>query len=268
MEQRTDTEHRLDDAPGHDVKPAIGEARKTQSWLDRMRRRRRQVLVVTALIVAGIVGTVTYWLNTSSYESTDDAFIDARTVSISAQVGAAIVDVAVTDNQLVEAGTALVRLDDRDFRAQVDQATAQVYQAKANMANIDAQVAAQRARIDQADKQTAQSQATLTFAQQQEKRYTTLVKTGAGSVEQAQQYASNLLQAHNRPTCCWDPACRWHRRSGSNERTAPGVAIAEKRTGAPQSWNIVVQSPPASPPDASKSLAHRPGGPPKGPRGH
>ena len=108
-----------------------------------MRRRRRQVLVVTALIVAGIVGTVTYWLNTSGYKSTDDAFIDARTVSISAQVGAAIVDVLVTDNQLVEAGTVLVRLDDRDFRAQVDQATAQVDQAKANMANIDAQVAAQ-----------------------------------------------------------------------------------------------------------------------------
>ena len=195
MDQRTDTEHRLDAAPGHDIKPAIGEARKTQSWLDRLRRRRRQVLVVSAVIVAGIVGTVAYWLNTSSYEFTDDAFIDARTVAISAQVGAAIVDVPVTDNQLVEAGTALVRLDDRDFRAQADQATAQVDQAKANMANIDAQVGAQKARIDQADKQTAQSQAALTFAQQQEKRYTTLVKTGAGSVEQAQQYASNLLQA-------------------------------------------------------------------------
>ena len=148
MDQRTDTVHRLDAAPGHDVKPAIGEARKTQSWLDRMRRRRRQVLVVTVLIVAAIVGTVTYWLNTSGYESTDDAFIDARTVSISAQVGAAIVDVPVTDNQLVDAGAVLVRLDDRDYRAQVDQARAQVDQAKATVANIDAQVTAQQARIE------------------------------------------------------------------------------------------------------------------------
>ena len=159
MDQRTDTEYRLDAAPGHDNKPAVGEARKTQSWLDRMQRRRRQVLVITALIIAAIIGTGAYWLNASGYESTDDAFIDARTVSISAQVGAAVVDMPVTDNQLVEAGTILVRLDDRDFRAQVDQ-------AKANMANIDAQVAAQQARIDQAEKQTAQSQAALTFAQQ------------------------------------------------------------------------------------------------------
>ena len=195
MDQRTDTEHRLDAAPGHDIKPAIGEVRKAKPWLDRMRQRRRQILVITALIIAGIVATVAYWLNTSGYESTDDAFIDARTVSISAQVGAAIVDVPVTDNQLAEAGAVLVRLDDRDFRAQVDQATAQVDQATANMANIDAQVAAQQARVDQAEKQTAQSQAALTFAQQQEKRYTTLVQKGAGSVEQAQQYVSNLLQA-------------------------------------------------------------------------
>jgi membrane fusion protein (multidrug efflux system) len=159
-------------------------------------RNRRGVLI--AVILGGILLAVLaglWWLNARQYESTDDAFIDARTVQISAQVAAAIVDVPVTDNQLVEAGTVLVRLDDRDFRAQVDQAAAQVAQATANMANIDAQVAAQQARVDQAEKQTAQSQAALTFAQQQEKRYTTLVQKGAGSVEQAQQYVSNLLQA-------------------------------------------------------------------------
>jgi membrane fusion protein (multidrug efflux system) len=195
MDQRTDSDSRLEASPGRDAKPAIGEARKAQPFLDRMRRRRRGILIITALIIAAIVGTVAYWLNTSGYESTDDAFIDARTVSISAQVGAAIVEVPVSDNQLVEPGAVLVRLDDRDFRAQVDTANAQIAQAKANIANIDAQVAAQQARIDQADKQTAQTQAALTFAQQQEARYTQLVNKGAGTVEAAQQYASNLLQA-------------------------------------------------------------------------
>jgi membrane fusion protein, multidrug efflux system len=195
MDQRTDSESRLDATPRRDLKQAAGESGKSPAFLERMRRRRRGILVITALIIAAIVGTVAYWLNTSGYESTDDAFIDARTVSISAQVGAAIVEVPVTDNQLVEAGAVLVRLDDRDFRAQVDAATAQIAQAKANLTNIDAQVGAQQARIDQAEKQTAQAQAALTFAQQQEQRYTTLVKTGAGTVEQAQQYASNLLQA-------------------------------------------------------------------------
>ena len=67
MDQRTDTEHRLDAAPGHDIKPTIGEVRKAKPWVDRMRQRRRQILVITALIIAGIVATVAYWLNTSGY---------------------------------------------------------------------------------------------------------------------------------------------------------------------------------------------------------
>ena len=199
MDQRTDRERRPDTLPGREARPAIGEARPPRSsWLDRLRQRRRSVLVVTALIVASIVALVVWWVNASTFESTDDAFIDTRTVSISSQVSAAVVDVPVTDNQLVEAGAVLVRLDDRDFRAQVDQAKAQIDQAQANIDNIVAQLVAQQARIDQADKQVEQAQAALTFAQQQDERYQRLVKTGAVTVEQAQQYASDLLQARPR----------------------------------------------------------------------
>ena len=195
MDQRTDSERRPEVLPGRDAQPTIGAVRKGGSWLDRLRQRRRPVLVVTGLVVVAIVALAIWWVNASTYESTDDAFIDARTVSISAQVSAAVVEVPVTDNQPVEAGAVLVRLDDRDFRAQVDQAKAQVDQAQANIDNIIAQLAAQQARIDQANKQVEQAQAALTFAQQQDERYQRLVKTGAVTVEQAQQYSSGLLQA-------------------------------------------------------------------------
>ena len=190
-ERRTSAGHRAGprDETGH------GTRAKPQPVVERLRRRRRMVLVVTALIIAIIIAVVAWWFNTSGYESTDDAFIDARTVSISSQVNAAIVDVPVTDNQLVEPGAVLVLLDDRDYKAQLEQATAQVDQAKASLANVDAQLAAQQARIDQAAKQAAESQAALAFADQQEQRYTALVKQGAVTQEQAQQYASGLLQA-------------------------------------------------------------------------
>jgi membrane fusion protein (multidrug efflux system) len=122
---------------------------------------------------------VLYWLHARQYESTDDAFIDARTVQISAQVAAAITEVPVTDNQTVEAGTELVRLDDRDYVAQRDE-------AQASINNYAAQIAEQKAKIAQAEKQVAQEQAD---------RYQTLAKQGSGTVEQAQQYSSNLLQS-------------------------------------------------------------------------
>ncbi len=197
MDQRVDNERRPDserlDPTSRRARPAFDENGKS-SW----RRRfggRRTVLVLLAIggiILAALA--IGWWLHARNYESTDDAFIDARTVQISAQVAAAIIEVPVTDNQLVTAGTELIRLDDRDYVAQRDQAQAQVNQAQASIENLTAQIAAQQAKVDQANKQVAQAQAALTFARQQAERYQQLANKGSGTVEQAQQYASNLQQ--------------------------------------------------------------------------
>jgi membrane fusion protein, multidrug efflux system len=153
------------------------------------------VLTITAIGIALLVGIIVWWINTSGYISTDDAFIDARTVTVSSQVSAQVIDVPVTDNALVEANTVLVRLDRRDFQAQVDQAIAQVNAAAANVANAVAQIAAQQARVEQASKQVTQAQAAYDFAQQQDQRYQQLLKNGSAPQEQAQQYHSSFLQA-------------------------------------------------------------------------
>jgi membrane fusion protein (multidrug efflux system) len=130
-----------------------------------------------------------------AYETTDDAFIDSRPVSISSQLNGAIVDVPVTDNQLIEAGGVLARIDDRDYRASLDQAKAQVDQADASVVNYKAQIDEQQAHISQAAQQVDLAQAALTFAQQEYARYQGLAQRQAGTVEQAQQDFSNLQQA-------------------------------------------------------------------------
>ncbi len=195
MDQRVDDERRQETVPGRPARPSVAERPREPSWLDRLRAHRALVLAIAAIGIAIFVGVTVWWINASKYVSTDDAFIDARTVTISAQLNAQVVDVPVTDNQFVAAGTVLVRLDPSDFKVQTDQGTAQVDQAQANIANLDAQIAAQQARIEQADKQAAQAKAALTFAQQQNDRYQGLLKTGTVTVEQAQQYHSNFLQA-------------------------------------------------------------------------
>jgi membrane fusion protein, multidrug efflux system len=130
-----------------------------------------------------------------AYETTDDAFIDSRPVSISSQVSGAIVDVPVTDNQLIDAGGVLARIDDRDYLASLNQAKAQVDQANATIVNYRAQIDQQQAHIAQATQQVDLAQAALTFAQQQYARYQTLAQRQSGTVEQAQQDFSNLQQA-------------------------------------------------------------------------
>ena len=198
MDQRVDNERQPDserlESPARPAPPSFDEAGDTGAWRQRFRKRRGfiQLLVIGGIIVAALL--VGWWLHARNYESTDDAFIDSRTVQISAQVAAAIVDVPVTDNQLVDAGAELVRLDDRDYVAQRDQAQAQVNQAQASIDNLTAQIAAQQAKIDQAKKQVVQAQAALTFARQQAERYQQLASKGSGTVEQAQQYVSSQQQ--------------------------------------------------------------------------
>ena len=199
MDQRVDNERRPDserlESPARRAPPSLDEAGDATSWRQRLRRHRGFVplLVIGGIIAAALL--VGWWLHARNYESTDDAFIDSRTVQISAQVAAAIVDVPVTDNQLVDAGAELVRLDDRDYVAERDQAQAQVNQAQASVDNLTAQIVAQQAKVDQANKQVVQAQAALTFAHQQADRYRQLASKGSGTVEQAQQYESNLQQS-------------------------------------------------------------------------
>jgi membrane fusion protein, multidrug efflux system len=152
-------------------------------------------IAIAVIVVVLVAGGLIWWLHARNYESTDDAFIDSRNVSVSPQVVGTITEVPVTDNQLVQTGGLLVQIDPRDYQAAVEEADAQVAQANAAIANLDAQIEAQKARIDQAEKQVVQSQAALTFAQQENGRAQDLVKRGAGTEQAAQQTRSNLTQA-------------------------------------------------------------------------
>jgi membrane fusion protein, multidrug efflux system len=150
-------------------------------------------IAAVLLIVAG----VGWWLYARHFESTDDAFVDARIGTISSQVSGMVTELAVTDNQEVKAGALLLKIDDRDYRAALAQAVAQVEQAAATVTNLADQIDAQNARIDQAKYQVTQAQAALTFAQQENARAQDLLAKQAGTRQAAQQTASNLRQSES-----------------------------------------------------------------------
>ena len=135
-----------------------------------------------------------YWDQSRHFESTDDAFIAARAFSIAPKISGYITAVPVTDNQHVAAGDVIAQIDDRDYSVALDQARAQVANAEANISNIDAQITAQQAQVSASQSQLEQAQAALVFAQQQADRYEQLAQKGSGTVQNAQQYASQLRQ--------------------------------------------------------------------------
>ena len=103
-------------------------------------RRGVRIAALAALVVLLVAGGV-YWWRSGRRVSTDDAFIDGRIVRISAQVAGRVAKLAVMDNQWMKAGDLLVQLDDREYRAQADQA-----EAEARAAEVAAENAASDAR--------------------------------------------------------------------------------------------------------------------------
>jgi membrane fusion protein (multidrug efflux system) len=159
-------------------------------------RRRRPIAVGIGLVLFALTagtGSI-YWGYAHRFESTDDAFIASRQIAIAPKVTGYVTQVPVTDNQHVAAGAVIARIDDRDYRIALAQASAQVAAAQASIQNIDAQIAVQQAQIIASQAQVEQAQATLVFAQQQSARYEALAQTGSGTVQNAQQYSSQLLQ--------------------------------------------------------------------------
>jgi membrane fusion protein, multidrug efflux system len=157
--------------------------------------RRLLALSLAALLLASVAsGGYVYWDNTSHFENTDDAFIAARQFAVAPKVSGYITAVPVTDNQHVETGQVIARIDDRDYRTALAQAEAQVEAAQASIANIDAQITVQQAQVAESESQVQQQQASLTFAQQQASRYSNLAKDGWGTVQDAQQYTSQQRQ--------------------------------------------------------------------------
>jgi membrane fusion protein (multidrug efflux system) len=171
------------DSPG---KPGFG--------LDTLRRHPLIVAAVAAAIIVVLVAGLIWWLHARHFESTDDAFIDTRAVPISSQIAGVIIDVPVTDNELVPAGTPLMRIDPRDYQAMLAQARAKLDEAQASVDNLGAQMDAQRSVIEQAQKQVTSAQAALEFSTQQQKRAQDLLSKGAGTQQSEQQANSDFTQ--------------------------------------------------------------------------
>lgn len=158
------------------------------------RRHPYASIAILIVLLLAAVGLAMWWLNARQYESTDDAFIDARTITVSAEISGRITDLAVTDNQPVKAGDVLLRIDDSDYQASLKQADAGVASAQADIVDVGAQIAAQNAKIDEARKQMAQAQAALDFAKAEDQRNRELLAKGTATQQQAQQAASTLRQ--------------------------------------------------------------------------
>jgi multidrug resistance efflux pump len=160
----------------------------------RSRRSTRPILITLAVILLAVVLGSAMWRLYMESPWTRDATVRAYVVPMAPEVEGRIVELPLTDNQLVHKGDLLMRIDPTNFSIAVRQAEAALRQAQATLQNIEAQMAIQQAQISASQAQVDQAKATLVFAQQQAARYQDLMQKGAGTVQNAQQFTSQLRQ--------------------------------------------------------------------------
>jgi len=174
--------------------PGLGgsaAARPRARFFSRKTLRTALFAAASALVLAG-AGAYgwRYWTVGRFEVSTDDAYVRADNTTIAPKVSGYISEVLVGDNEPVKAGQALARIDDRDFRVALAQAKADVDAATAAIATKQASLDAQFSAVDAARAAIEVDEANSMFAEQDDKRYTTLAASGYGSLQNAQAAAS------------------------------------------------------------------------------
>ena len=187
---------------------------------------RKRVLIVIGIVAVavGIAWGLRWWTVGRFIETTDDAYLQADSVTIAPKVSGYITEVLVSDNQAVEAGAPLARLDTRQYQASLDQAKATLDARAADIQRAEAELRQQQANAEQAKAQAEVSRVSLAHAEDDVKRYRPLVATGAETAERLASLVSTRDQA--RATLAANLAAA---RSASTQIGATEAQIAQAR---------------------------------------
>lgn len=126
------------------------------------------------------------------YQSTDDAFVEGRIISIAPRVSGPVTNLLIDDNQPVKKGELLLEIDPNDYRVALDQAKAKLAEAEAKLKITDHDITKNESNVSQAVDDTSSAKSKLDFAQKDYKRYNDMYKTGVVSKQDYDRSSKEL----------------------------------------------------------------------------
>jgi membrane fusion protein, multidrug efflux system len=167
-----------------DIRSIAGRLRAGGQWL-----RQKFLLAIAAPLglALAMAWAVYYFTSARFVVSTDDAYVQADSTIVASRVSGYVSAVLVEDDQPVSAGQVLARIDDREFRAALDQVRADAQAAQAEVGDLQAQLAQQDALIARARASETASEAALDLAGLNQVRYRKMASIGFGSQQQSQE---------------------------------------------------------------------------------
>ncbi len=153
---------------------------------------RKLAAIATIGLLAG--GAAWYghdWWTTGRFmQTTDDAYVGGNVTTIAPHVSGFVSAILVSDNQHVQAGQILMRLDRRDYQAIADRAQAALAAKVAALSNLRARQVMQQSTIRASAADRAARIANAAFTRVDSDRYARLALSNDGSRQNAQKTAA------------------------------------------------------------------------------
>ncbi|WP_353207096.1 HlyD family secretion protein [Sphingorhabdus sp.] len=179
---------------------------------------RLALLISVPLLLVG--GATAYYILNDHYVSTDNAYVQQHKVSISAEVGGRIVDVAVRENDVVKEGDLLFRVDPAPYRIAIEQADAAIAAAQVRVSSLQTEYQTTNVDIESAREDVA-------FYEKEYQRQSSLMQDGFTTRARLQAAEHALSDAHSRVASALADATK-ARAALATGSAAPGVNPAIK----------------------------------------
>lgn len=141
-------------------------------------------IIISVLVVILAVFGLAFYIHSSHYQHTDDAYLESHMVQVAPKVSGQIIEVYIDDNDKVKAGDLVAKIDPADYKVRYDELNAQyektMFQQSVAKANLNA------------------ANSEIELAQKDLNRYRKLYEAGAVSKQilDSQQTKYDLAVAH------------------------------------------------------------------------
>jgi membrane fusion protein, multidrug efflux system len=190
------------------------------------RRTALTAIAVAVLVIGGGYG-IYYWMTGRHSESTDNAYVQANVVQITAQAGGTVTAINADDTDFVKAGQVLVKLDPADARVALDQAEAALAGTVRQTRILFANNSTLQAQIDARAADAARAKADLDKAQEDVARRQPLVQSGAVGKEEFSHATDQLAAARSAYTAAKSALDAAREQLASNQTQTEGTSVAE-----------------------------------------
>lgn len=183
-------------APEPDPEPANEVPEQARGWSPN--RSRAQVLIGGAILIVAVLVALAAWGLPpfgGGSETTNNAYVRGRTTVVSPQVSGYLVEVPVTDFQMVRKGDLLARIDPTPFQQKVQQGEAASLAQQASLVNSQQNLRSAQAQIAFQDAAVDSARANLRKAQADMVRIDELAALGSVSLRERDQARAALGQA-------------------------------------------------------------------------